>query len=365
MLDAVIRAALRYRVARGAGRARRAAVRVVPRDHAADRRVARPRPAARRAARRVPRPGAGGGRGARRAPDRDRASSAPTASRRSAGSVPPGSRSSTSSSAGRWTCEAARQTVQERLATVAGQLPPGVRPEMTPTSSIMGQIMHVGVSSKDGTTKPMELGTLADWVVRPRLLKIPGVAEVIVMGGERKQYQVLVDPDALREYGVTLQEVEAALRANNLNTTGGFAVRGRRRAADPRHRPARARPGEGDRGPESGSGQAAQTCDETRHGATARPVLLEQVARVVGGAGAQARRRQRQRRAGRRHHGRQAAARRHPRADRRRSRRRCARSRRRCRPTWSSTPSCSSSRASSTAASTTSARRWSSGPCWC
>jgi HME family heavy-metal exporter len=127
-----------------------------------------------------------------------------------------------------WSVEvrAARQTVQERLATVSGQLPPGVRPEMTPTSSIMGQILHVGLTSQDGTTTPMELGTLAHWVVRPRLLKIPGVAEVIVLGGEKKQYQVLLNPDALREYELAIPEVEAAVRGSNLNTTGGFDVRG-------------------------------------------------------------------------------------------------------------------------------------------
>src|SRR5215207_8689839 len=121
---------------------------------------------------------------------------------------------------------AARQTVQERLAAVLAQMPPGVRPEMTPTSSIMGQILHVGVSSNDGTTKPMELGTLAHWVIRPRLLKIPGVAEVIVLGGEKKQFQVLLNPEALRKFGVTVPEVEAALRASNVNTTGGFDMQG-------------------------------------------------------------------------------------------------------------------------------------------
>ena len=70
------------------------------------------------------------------------------------------------------------------------------------------------------------LRTLADWVVRPRLLKISGVAQVITMGGGRKQYQVLVDPTALAEYGVTLQDVEAALKANNVNYSGGFSVAG-------------------------------------------------------------------------------------------------------------------------------------------
>lgn len=68
----------------------------------------------------------------------------------------------------------------------------------------------------------MDVRTTADWLVRPRLLKLPGIAEVIVMGGDRKQYQVLVEPDKLQEYSVSLQEVEAAIKANNLNTSGGF-----------------------------------------------------------------------------------------------------------------------------------------------
>src|SRR4029077_9805119 len=68
--------------------------------------------------------------------------------------------------------------------------------------------------------------TTADWVVRPRLLKIAGLAQVMVMGGGRKQYQVLVDPTALLAYDVTLQQVEEALKKNNVNAAGGFAVRG-------------------------------------------------------------------------------------------------------------------------------------------
>src|SRR5690606_7163213 len=79
--------------------------------------------------------------------------------------------------------------------------------------------------------RDLELRTLADWVVRQRLLKEAGVAQVITMGGGRKQYQVLVDPAALLEYGVSLQEVEQALRANNLNATGSFAVQGDRERA--------------------------------------------------------------------------------------------------------------------------------------
>ncbi len=187
---------------------------------------------------------------------------------------------------------AARQTVQERLATVLAQMPPGVRPEMTPTTSIMGQIMHVGVTSKDGTTKPMELGTLAHTVIRPRLLKIPGVAEVIVLGGEKKQYQVLLNPDALRKFGVTVPEVEAALRASNVNTTGGFDVRG------DAERPIRVL---GQLGPDPAKVIAdlnqvvvkpppprLPVSDDGKNGstgtgATGRPILLHQVARVVEG----------------------------------------------------------------------------------
>ena len=72
----------------------------------------------------------------------------------------------------------------------------------------------------------MDLRTSANWLLRPRLLKLPGIAEVIVMGGDVKQYQVLVDPDQLQEYKVSLQEVEAAIKANNLNASGGFIEEG-------------------------------------------------------------------------------------------------------------------------------------------
>jgi CzcA family heavy metal efflux pump len=187
----------------------------------------------------------------------------------------------------------ARQTVQERLATVAGQLPPGVRPEMTPTSSIMGQIMHVGVTSKDGTTRPMELGTLAHWAIRPRLLKIPGVAEVIVLGGEKKQYQVLLDPDALRKFGVTVPEVEAALRASNVNTTGGFDVRGdaerpirvlARLGPDPAKVIADLNQVVVKPPPRHPVSEESKDASAGTAAATARPILLHQVARVVEGA---------------------------------------------------------------------------------
>ena len=81
---------------------------------------------------------------------------------------------------------------------------------------------------KAGTTDPMELRTLADWVVRQRLMTIPGVSQVITMGGSRKQYHVLVDSQRLTRLEVALPEVEAALRNSNLNVTGGYVARNSR-----------------------------------------------------------------------------------------------------------------------------------------
>ena len=194
----------------------------------------------------------------------------------------------------------ARQVVMERLATVP--MPEGIRPQMTPPSSIMGQILHIGLHRRQGPqggelaavgstglmaervevdgqpdvavwrpverNRPeawqrvevqslawegeqsgrtasfayegrpfsvtfrtpleqrMDLRVISDWVIRPRLLKRPGIAEVLNIGGDVKEYQVLVDPTKLQEYNVSLQEIEAAIQANNLNTSGGFLEEG-------------------------------------------------------------------------------------------------------------------------------------------
>lgn len=245
---------------------------------------------------------------------------------------------------------AARQTIQERLSTLV--LPEGIRPQMTPPASIMGQIVIAGMyrqlgpkggdlfpiaksgnlaellAAADGTPellawKPidrhdtsswetltvenlvwdnddegrkiaqakiggvefeiefpneeeqlMSLRTTADWVVRPRLLKIPGVAEAFIQGGDRKQYQILVNPAALLEYDVTLQQVEDALSQSNLNTSGGFAVTGET------ERPIRIL---GRLGPD-----AHRVVQDLRKVPVKdndlRPVLLEDVARVTEGA---------------------------------------------------------------------------------
>ena len=114
-----------------------------------------------------------------------------------------------------------RQIVAERLALATESLPEEVNPQLMPISSIMGQIMVIGMTA-GGETSPLELRTLADWSVRQRLLTIKGVSQVIVMGGERKQFQVLVDPDLLLRYGVTLHEVKTALEESNQNTAGGY-----------------------------------------------------------------------------------------------------------------------------------------------
>ncbi len=116
----------------------------------------------------------------------------------------------------------ARQVVNERLAVAVDRLPLGIRPQLAPISSIMGQIMVIGMWSDDPQMDPMELRTQADWVVRQRLLSIPGVAQVFTMGGGRKQYQVLIDPAALTRYGVTMDQLKKGLQASNENAAGGY-----------------------------------------------------------------------------------------------------------------------------------------------
>jgi len=115
-----------------------------------------------------------------------------------------------------------RQIVAERLALASDRLPMGVKPQMAPISSIMGQIMLVGMWSEGGKTSPIEVRTLADWVVRQRLLTIPGVAQIVTMGGGRKQYQVLINPNELIKYDVTIEDVERAVGRSNANATGGY-----------------------------------------------------------------------------------------------------------------------------------------------
>jgi CzcA family heavy metal efflux pump len=115
-----------------------------------------------------------------------------------------------------------RQIVAEKLSLVADRMPAGVKPQLAPISSIMGQIMIVGMWSEGNKTSALEIRTLADWVVRQRLLTIPGVSQVFAMGGGRKQFQVLVNPELMLTYGVNLHEIETTLQRGNSNVTGGY-----------------------------------------------------------------------------------------------------------------------------------------------
>ncbi|MBI3520636.1 MAG: efflux RND transporter permease subunit [Bacteroidetes bacterium] len=112
----------------------------------------------------------------------------------------------------------ARQLVAEKLQTVI--LPKGITPVMGPISSVMGQIMLVGISSD--TTSPADLRTLADFTIRRRLMSIKGVSQVIPIGGERKQYQVLISSTKLKQFNLSIDDVDNALLLTNQNTTGGF-----------------------------------------------------------------------------------------------------------------------------------------------
>ncbi|MEZ6087101.1 MAG: efflux RND transporter permease subunit [Pirellulaceae bacterium] len=181
-----------------------------------------------------------------------------------------------------------RQIVNERLQLVQSRMPAGVSPQLAPISSIMGQILMLAVwrdmpdtPESNSEAEPLEedatpsssalqTRTLADWVIRQRLLTIPGVSQVFTMGGGRKQFQVLVDPDALLRFGVTLAEVRQAVQESNENATGGYLD---------------------EQGPNEllvrALGRATSVEDlqkvvvATRGG---RPVALSQIARVVEGA---------------------------------------------------------------------------------
>lgn len=114
-----------------------------------------------------------------------------------------------------------RQLVAERLQLAKEKLPAGVTPVMGPIASIMGEIQLIGLSS-DGKVSPLDLRTFADWTIRPRLLSVPGVAQVIAIGGGVKQYQILLSADKIQTHQLALKDIEEALSKISLNTTGGY-----------------------------------------------------------------------------------------------------------------------------------------------
>ena len=114
----------------------------------------------------------------------------------------------------------ARQIVSEKLATVSDALPDNVgSPTLGPQSSILGELLIIGLTAD--STSMQDLRTMADWTIRPRLLSTGGVAQVSVIGGDLKEYQILLSPDKMKHYGVSLAEVTAVTRGMNRSTSGG------------------------------------------------------------------------------------------------------------------------------------------------
>ena len=115
-----------------------------------------------------------------------------------------------------------RQLVQEKIALAKEKLPRNAVPVMGPIASIMGEIQLVGLTSTDQTLRPMDLRTIADWTIRPRLLSIPGIAQVISIGGGVRQFQILLSAEKIQKTQVAISTIEESLSKISLNSTGGF-----------------------------------------------------------------------------------------------------------------------------------------------
>ncbi|MCK6405763.1 MAG: efflux RND transporter permease subunit [Rhodocyclaceae bacterium] len=116
----------------------------------------------------------------------------------------------------------ARQMVAERLSAMEEGLPEGVVPRMGPISSVMGEIMQIAIPIDIGKITPMQVREYADWVLRPRLMAVPGVAQVIPIGGEVRQFQVQPNTVRMAELGISHEQLERALKGFSSNTSGGF-----------------------------------------------------------------------------------------------------------------------------------------------
>ena len=167
----------------------------------------------------------------------------------------------------------ARQMVSERLTALEAGLPPGAVPRMGPVSSIMGEIMLVAIPIRGEAADPKAAREYADWVLRPRLMAIAGVSQVIPIGGEVRQFQVQPDTRRMADLGITLDQIENALRGFAANTSGGFLeLNGREYLIRHLGRSARL----------DDLKNLALTARETFSGS--QPILLRQVAEVGFGA---------------------------------------------------------------------------------
>lgn len=117
-----------------------------------------------------------------------------------------------------------RQMVQEKLSLARERLPQDVAPILGPVSSLMGMIQNIAIFSENEEVDPLELRDIAEWIIRPRLLNIPGVAQVIVIGGGLKQYQILLSADRINRYQLSLDQINSELSLLSHNTTGGFIL---------------------------------------------------------------------------------------------------------------------------------------------
>ena len=116
----------------------------------------------------------------------------------------------------------ARQMVSERLSSMDGAIPDGIVSRMVPISSIMGEIMQIAIPIDESKISSMQVREYADWVLRPRLMAIPGVAQVIPIGGQVRQFQVQPNTRRMAELGLSILQIEDALRGYSANTSGGF-----------------------------------------------------------------------------------------------------------------------------------------------
>lgn len=122
-----------------------------------------------------------------------------------------------------------RQIIQERLAQL--DLPEGTKPVLGPVASVMGEVMWVGLTSSDSEMKGMDLRTLADWTVRPTLLRVPGVSDVIVMGGDVREWQINLNAERMRQYGLDIPSIITAVEGALRNRSGGILVQNKQEYA--------------------------------------------------------------------------------------------------------------------------------------